>query len=99
MDAHWVHHRAGYRCRHGHTAARPQQPGRPRNLYVREDHLLAALPARLAALNLDPVPADQPARLAKALRIHGLIIVCDTTGWALQPDASAISRGHDLISA
>lgn len=26
MDSHWVNHRAGYRCRHGHTSA--QQMGR-----------------------------------------------------------------------
>jgi site-specific DNA recombinase len=43
-DAHWVHGRPGYRCRHGHTSASPPQPGRPKAMYVREDRLLAALP-------------------------------------------------------
>ena len=43
MDAHWVNGRAGYRCRHGHNSARPGSPDRPRNLYVREDVLLAEL--------------------------------------------------------
>ena len=46
MDAHWVNGRAGYRCRHGHSSARRGVPDRPRNLYVREDVLLAELVGR-----------------------------------------------------
>jgi len=33
MDAHWVHDRPGYRCRHGHTSARPTEPRGPSNRY------------------------------------------------------------------
>ncbi|WP_338061029.1 zinc ribbon domain-containing protein [Lentzea albidocapillata] len=44
MDGHWVHGRAGYRCRHGFTSVRRRPDGAPRNFYVREDHLLEALP-------------------------------------------------------
>ncbi|NGY65335.1 recombinase family protein [Lentzea sp. NEAU-D13] len=44
MDGHWVHGRAGYRCRHGFTSVKRRSDGAPRNLYVREDHLLEALP-------------------------------------------------------
>jgi hypothetical protein len=40
MDAHWVHERVGYRCRHGHSSARPRSSDRSKTLYVREDHLL-----------------------------------------------------------
>ena len=47
MDAHWVNGRAGYRCRHGHSSARPTLPDRTRNLYVREDILLIELIQRL----------------------------------------------------
>ena len=43
MDAHWVNERAGYRCRHGHNSARRTIAERPRNLYVREDTLIAEL--------------------------------------------------------
>jgi hypothetical protein len=43
MDSHWVNGRAGYRCRHGHSSARPASRDRPGNLYVREDTLLAEL--------------------------------------------------------
>lgn len=48
MDAHWVHGRPGYRCRHGYSSAVPRPGDAPRNLYVREDHLLEALPGLLA---------------------------------------------------
>ncbi|WP_414637391.1 recombinase family protein [Actinophytocola sp.] len=83
MDAHWVHGRAGYRCRHGRTSGHPRQPSPAKNVYVREDHLLAALPTRLAELGVDPAhPGDDtgssndPARLAEVLRTHHLTITC-----------------------
>ncbi|MEU3648023.1 zinc ribbon domain-containing protein [Lentzea sp. NPDC034063] len=44
MDGNWVHGRAGYRCRHGFTSVKRRSDGEPRNIYVREDHLLEALP-------------------------------------------------------
>jgi hypothetical protein len=44
MDAHWVNHRPGYRCRHGRTSAHAE-PGQERNLYLREDHVLHRLAA------------------------------------------------------
>ena len=47
MDAHWVHGRAGYRCRHGHTSSRPRPPAGPKNLYVREDVLISQLVDRV----------------------------------------------------
>ena len=34
---------AGHRCRHGRTSAAPPDPGRPKNVYLREDRILAAL--------------------------------------------------------
>lgn len=43
MDSHWTNQRAGYRCRHGHTSARPRPAGHPKNVYIRQDHLLAGL--------------------------------------------------------
>jgi len=42
----WSNGKAAYRCRHGYTSATHPDPGRPKNLYVREDHILP----RLAAL-------------------------------------------------
>jgi Recombinase zinc beta ribbon domain len=77
MDAHWVHGRPAYRCRHGYTSATPRPPGAPRNVYHREDHLLDVLPALLA----DPIGDDaerNPSQedLVGVLRERGLQIVC-----------------------
>lgn len=47
MDAHWVHGRPGYRCRHGHTSSRSPSTSRMRGFYVREDHVLVNLLARV----------------------------------------------------
>jgi hypothetical protein len=41
----WSSGRAAYRCRHGHTSASTPDPARPKNLYIREDRILAHLPA------------------------------------------------------
>jgi site-specific DNA recombinase len=46
-DAHWLHGRAGYRCRHGRTSANPSTGGRPKPLYLREDKLLATVGRQL----------------------------------------------------
>lgn len=53
MDAHWVNDRPGYRCRHGHTSAKPADTTRPGNLYVREDEILAYLNGQFARLGAD----------------------------------------------
>ena len=41
----WSNGRSAYRCRHGHSSASAPDPGRPRNLYIREDRILPHLPA------------------------------------------------------
>lgn len=51
MDAHWVHGRPAYRCRHGYTSATPRPADAPRNVYLREDHLLKALSGMLAGVD------------------------------------------------
>ena len=43
MNSHWTNQRAGYRCRHGHTSARHRPAGHPKNVYIRQDLLLARL--------------------------------------------------------
>ena len=44
FEGHWVHGTAGYRCRHGHTSAKDPGVLRPKNVYLREDRVLAKLP-------------------------------------------------------
>jgi DNA invertase Pin-like site-specific DNA recombinase len=90
MDAHWVNDRAGYRCRHGYTSGTPRPPGQPRNLYIREDHILGGLPMRLADLALTSDAASrfgtqEPEHTVALLRHHGLIISCGHMGWKISP--------------
>lgn len=103
MDAHWVNNRAGYRCRHGYTSAQRAVPERAKNLYVREDHILASLPAHLAVLELDDElgseergsgDSGQRRDLAELMRRFDLTIVCDTAGWTVEmaPTAQDVDR-------
>lgn len=73
MDGHWVHGRAGYRCRHGYSTSTPRPASAPRNVYVREDHLAAELPCMLTAGGADP-PAS--VKGMADLRRHGWEVVC-----------------------
>lgn len=98
MDAHWVNNRAGYRCRRGHTSAQGASPNRVKNLYVREDHILASLPSQLAVLEpddeLDPeergnADSGQRRDFAELMRRFDLTIMCDTAGWTVETVATA----------
>ena len=46
LESAWSNGKPAYRCRHGYTRATRPDPGRPKNLYVREDMIMP----RLAAL-------------------------------------------------
>ncbi|MBV9920085.1 MAG: recombinase family protein [Pseudonocardia sp.] len=76
MDAHWVNDRAGYRCRHGHNSARRVTPERPRNLYIREDTLIAALVRHIAV-------AGGEVDAAAYLRSQDMVVIHDREGWSL----------------
>ncbi|MGO1050868.1 recombinase family protein [Crossiella sp. CA198] len=73
MDAHWVHDRPGYRCRHGYTSGTPRPVGAARNIYVRENLLVEALSGLFRDLQ---AAEDAPLTVAEHLRRHGLEIVC-----------------------
>ena len=45
MESAWSNGNPAYRCRHGHTSAAAPDPARPKNAYIREDRILAHLPA------------------------------------------------------
>jgi site-specific DNA recombinase len=93
MDSHWVHGRAGYRCRHGHTSARPRRLDQPRTVYVREDLVVDQLaahfsPARGELISVLQVRDDEPNRITRIvayLQAEELVIVHNRTGWDLTP--------------
>lgn len=82
MEAHWVNGRSGYRCRHGHSSVRRRPSGQPKNLYVREDHLLGWLSSQLP-YSLGSVD------LAAELRETGSTITCTPDTWQLEPPIAA----------
>jgi site-specific DNA recombinase len=45
MESAWSNGKPAYRCRHGYTSASLPDPDRPKNSYVREEKVLAQLPA------------------------------------------------------
>ncbi|WP_326799372.1 recombinase family protein [Streptomyces sp. NBC_01808] len=75
MDSCWSHDRPAYRCRHGRTSA-DSAPDRPRNSYLREDHVLAHLPALLLRLTTDDEPTDPEAAAAR-LRAEDVALTYD----------------------
>ncbi|SFR29094.1 Recombinase zinc beta ribbon domain-containing protein [Lentzea waywayandensis] len=84
MDGHWVHGRAGYRCRHGFTSAKRRSDGEPRNLYVREDHLLEAL-SHLLARTAGPVEEGVGEELVDQVREQRLQIHYDDHRLEIRP--------------
>jgi DNA invertase Pin-like site-specific DNA recombinase len=88
MESHWVHGRPGYRCRHGHTSAKPPTPRRPKILYLREDDLLASLSDRIGQ-NGSLGPAGHttnscgPDEVIALLRANQMAVTCHSSAWDL----------------
>lgn len=80
------------RLQRAHIRADRQPP----NLYLREDHLLAPLPTRLAAF--DPAGAMQHMEntetddAAEIVRARRLLLVCDRTSWIIEPNGCSLAR-------
>jgi site-specific DNA recombinase len=93
LESCWANDRVAYRCRHGHTSATRPDPDRPKNLYVREDHLLAHLPAVFLLLNrgsAGAVPTEgaspSPAEVISYLRAQHVELVYGPHGRTLRAD-------------
>ncbi|MGW4129856.1 recombinase family protein [Amycolatopsis japonica] len=92
MDSHWVHDRAGYRWRHGHSSARQSTAGRPKTIYLREDHLTDRIAELLGDLVDHDARGHARARVVAAeLRATGLIVVCDSGEVTLAPECDLSS--------
>jgi len=91
MDSHWVHQRAGYRCRHGHRGIRPTGAERPATLYVREDRIIAAVADQIAVpgFGTNHPPAQ---RVAAYLRDMRIVLTCHRDRVRLVDDGYAVGR-------
>jgi Recombinase zinc beta ribbon domain len=87
MNAHWVHRRAGYRCRHGHRSNGSRSADALDNLYIREDVLLGRLTAHVLP-GRDPAAGPATVQdVGEYLRANKLVVdVFSPTRWALTDD-------------
>jgi DNA invertase Pin-like site-specific DNA recombinase len=88
MESAWSHGRPAYRCRHGHTSAVPPDSGKPRNAYVREDRVLAQLPALFLLLI-----STEPAQARRRRRTRGGTDVCPA---ASPEEAAGFLRANEI---
>jgi site-specific DNA recombinase len=72
LEGHWVNHRPGYRCRHGHTTADVADAEGPRWVYWAQARIVEEI---LAARRRDLALADA-GQLATHLRARDALIVC-----------------------
>ena len=77
----WANNRAAYLCRHGYSSTSTRDPARPKNLYIREDHILPHLPALFIRLVGTETPAGRKRRRTR----HGTDVSTPVS------DAKAIS--------
>jgi DNA invertase Pin-like site-specific DNA recombinase len=75
MESAWSNGKPAYRCRHGHTSANIPGPDRPKNSYVREDKVLAQLPALHILLTRAPQPGAGPAGRSRRRTRRGTDVI------------------------
>jgi site-specific DNA recombinase len=85
LDSHWVHGRAGYRCRHGRSSASPPRLDEPKVVYVREDRLVEELHDRCRPDDGGGDKHEDIAGMVAKLRRAGLLITHDGMTWNLTP--------------
>ena len=84
MDSHWVHDRAGYRCRHGHRSTTSRPAEAPDNIYVREDAMLRVLAARITLYDGDTTGTASPQQAVDFLLSNALVVdVHSPTRWTV----------------
>jgi hypothetical protein len=66
LESAWSNGRPAYRCRHGYSSAARPDPGRPKNVYLREDRVLPHLAAIVLASDGMPDRARQAGITAPA---------------------------------
>jgi hypothetical protein len=100
MESQLSHGNPAYRCRHGHSSARPAGMRRAKNLYLREDLILGRILAQLptitsretgTAMQLASLQQNRkPAEIAAFLHANNVTIHCRTHGIALEIDSEVL---------
>jgi site-specific DNA recombinase len=80
MESSWSNGKPAYRCRHGHTTASAPSPQRPKNAYVREDLIVAHLPA-LHVLLTEPAGGQRRRRTRRGIDVRSPVSAEDVAGY------------------
>jgi site-specific DNA recombinase len=103
MESAWSNGKPAYRCRHGHTSATLPHPRRAKNAYVREERVLARLPAtylmltgaesatrrrRRTRCGVDLRHAISPEEAIGFLREHQITLIWDPAADTAKADTS-----------
>src|SRR5215470_3151799 len=96
LESAWSNGKPAYRCRHGYTSAARPDSGRPKNTYIREDHILPHLAALAILLGGDDQALpERTMQLTAPSKTAGLIDQLRTAGTTLtyDPDTHTIRTG------
>lgn len=88
LESCWSNGRPAYRCRHGYSSASRPDPARPKNPYLREDRILADLPAIHASLAAAQPASDRRRRRTR----HGI----DTQPTVSEDNVIACLRAREI---
>lgn len=88
LDAHWVHGRPAYRCRHGRTSTKSQWQQPVKTVYVRQDRALAFLTTHLPELGGVPDPG-----LTQHLLDCDVTLTCDHYTWRQEVNSAVLAEG------
>jgi site-specific DNA recombinase len=75
MESAWSNGKPAYRCRHGHTSAVRPDPARPKNAYIREELVLAQLPALHSQLTCNEPAGTGPSARSRRRTRNGTDVI------------------------
>jgi site-specific DNA recombinase len=81
MESAWSNGKPAYRCRHGHTTASTPDLSRPKNAYIREDRILAHLPALHVLLTGTSLAGGRRRRTRRGADVRQQASPEDVTGY------------------
>jgi site-specific DNA recombinase len=87
LESAWSNGKPAYRCRHGYTSASHPEPGRPKNIYVREEQILPHLAAVAILLGRDEAPSDGAVQITVPGKAAAVIDNLRAAGITLTYDA------------
>jgi DNA invertase Pin-like site-specific DNA recombinase len=81
MESAWSNGKPAYRCRHGHTTASTPDLSRPKNAHIREDRILAHLPALHVLLTGTSPAGGRRRRTRRGADVRQQASPADVTGY------------------